>query len=467
MNLKNLVIFNLKIAFAVIGTSVLITHVDAQVLDEFVFESPPFSRGFGEQMDISGDWMVVGMPFASRNVGGNTQFCHGRADFVKRQTDGSWIGMQEVFSPVTTRNLGVSVSIDENTAVIGSLFEGNEIYVYALNGDEWTFNSSIQEPGINGSFDFGGTVELNGDRLAVTNGSIAGNARLHMYERQDGVWAPDGIINEGAAFSDGFGLRMEMEGDRLIVTYFINNTLSFVHGHIYERMGPANWQRTADLYLGGNGGFQFGVGLSGDTAVMVRPNTREAGIFELQQDGTWEGAQTLTASLDDQGQGLSPLYGTGFFAHDSVVLEDDFLAIGEPYADVDGIVDAGAVYIYQRNPDGVWEEIDIRTGTETNERYGGGLALNNRRLAIGRITILPNDGGCPLYPDDTNRVDFLTLGAGDLGDVNCDGEVNLLDVAPFVELLSTGGFSEKADINQDGALDLLDIEPFVALLSGN
>ena len=53
-----------------------------------------------------------------------------------------------------------------------------------------------------------------------------------------------------------------------------------------------------------------------------------------------------------------------------------------------------------------------------------------------------------------------------LGDINCDGAVNLLDVAPFVDLLSTGGFSEKADINQDGAVDLLDVQPFVNLLSG-
>ena len=53
-----------------------------------------------------------------------------------------------------------------------------------------------------------------------------------------------------------------------------------------------------------------------------------------------------------------------------------------------------------------------------------------------------------------------------LGDVNCDGEVNLLDVAPFVEVLSSGDFSFNADINQDGVVDLLDVAPFVALLSG-
>ena len=53
-----------------------------------------------------------------------------------------------------------------------------------------------------------------------------------------------------------------------------------------------------------------------------------------------------------------------------------------------------------------------------------------------------------------------------LGDVNCDGAVNLLDVQPFVDLLSNGEFSNKADINEDGAVNLLDVGPFVMILSG-
>ena len=53
-----------------------------------------------------------------------------------------------------------------------------------------------------------------------------------------------------------------------------------------------------------------------------------------------------------------------------------------------------------------------------------------------------------------------------LGDVNCDGAVDLLDVTPFVNLLTAGFYVEKADINGDGALNLLDVDPFVALLSG-
>ncbi|MEM9410781.1 MAG: dockerin type I domain-containing protein [Planctomycetota bacterium] len=53
-----------------------------------------------------------------------------------------------------------------------------------------------------------------------------------------------------------------------------------------------------------------------------------------------------------------------------------------------------------------------------------------------------------------------------LGDVNCDGSVDLLDVSPFVDLISNNGFDAKADMNEDGAVNLIDVQPFVQLLSG-
>ena len=53
-----------------------------------------------------------------------------------------------------------------------------------------------------------------------------------------------------------------------------------------------------------------------------------------------------------------------------------------------------------------------------------------------------------------------------LGDVNQDGVVNLLDVGPFVDLLSSGEFQVEADINRDGAVNLLDVALFVDLLAG-
>ena len=51
-----------------------------------------------------------------------------------------------------------------------------------------------------------------------------------------------------------------------------------------------------------------------------------------------------------------------------------------------------------------------------------------------------------------------------VGDVNCDGKVDLLDVQPFVNALLNSQYVDKADINSDGVVDLLDVDGFVDLL---
>jgi len=50
-------------------------------------------------------------------------------------------------------------------------------------------------------------------------------------------------------------------------------------------------------------------------------------------------------------------------------------------------------------------------------------------------------------------------------DVNRDGVVDFLDIAPFILVLSLGEFQVEADCNQDGVVDFLDIAPFILILS--
>ena len=53
-----------------------------------------------------------------------------------------------------------------------------------------------------------------------------------------------------------------------------------------------------------------------------------------------------------------------------------------------------------------------------------------------------------------------------LGDANLDGELNLLDVAPFIERLLGDEFHRELDFDGDNVVTLLDVEPFVNLLIG-
>ena len=85
---------------------------------------------------------------------------------------------------------------------------------------------------------------------------------------------------------------------------------------------------------------------------------------------------------------------------------------------------------------------------------------NIRRVKIEFIGTSPTNS-IGLAFDNYNATTGIRL-----GDVNLDGSVNLLDVAPFIELITTGMFQAEADVNQDGVVNLLDVQPFVALLSG-
>ena len=53
------------------------------------------------------------------------------------------------------------------------------------------------------------------------------------------------------------------------------------------------------------------------------------------------------------------------------------------------------------------------------------------------------------------------------GDLNLDGEVDFLDITPFIELLSNMAFQAEADCNCDGRVNFADISPFIEILSQN
>lgn len=91
---------------------------------------------------------------------------------------------------------------------------------------------------------------------------------------------------------------------------------------------------------------------------------------------------------------------------------------------------------------------------------GQDVIIEVQQLEIAGIAQSPGN-----YPFGTGLIVLLD---GDcfLGDVNQDGQVDLLDVAPFVELLIDGGIQCEADIDQNGELNLLDIQPFVDILNG-
>ena len=119
------------------------------------------------------------------------------------------------------------------------------------------------------------------------------------------------------------------------------------------------------------------------------------------------------------------------------------------------VLSANATTIIAQTNDWTLIEDPVNQST-VDEYFDDGLydnaALWYRALTASEIASIHNDG--------------ISVNIGLLGDINLDDEINLLDVQPFVELLSSNECLREADINQDGTVDLLDVAPFVSLLAG-
>lgn len=83
------------------------------------------------------------------------------------------------------------------------------------------------------------------------------------------------------------------------------------------------------------------------------------------------------------------------------------------------------------------------------------------------VSSIDNGDGRSRFATTATAAITFEVGPGfPLGDVNCDGFVNLLDVGPFVAAITSGVFDPKADFDENGTVDLLDIAPFVLILTG-
>ncbi|TWT45886.1 Peptidase family M23 [Phycisphaerae bacterium RAS1] len=92
--------------------------------------------------------------------------------------------------------------------------------------------------------------------------------------------------------------------------------------------------------------------------------------------------------------------------------------------------------------------------------------------SVVECSVTPSDGSL----NGSTALVSVTVGSpGLLGDLNCDGTANVLDINPFVlALLDPTAYAaqypecniDNADINGDGAANVLDINPFVTLLLG-
>ncbi|MEM9410051.1 MAG: dockerin type I domain-containing protein [Planctomycetota bacterium] len=209
----------------------------------------------------------------------------------------------------------------------------------------------------------------------------------------------------------------------------------------------------------GNTLFQeFGISF-GSSAILVRQNGERCGYrnqTDMVDDRTLVGQATGGPAISDQkvkgdssipsniNIGLAvPVYGLKLFVVD---IDSD-----ESYE----------LRSFNNNNQLQYVVFIDNTSANTGDGISTRLGLSDQMLCYGAsLRIIADQNGVADF-----AVDNISFVPAIKGDVNLDGAVNLLDIEPFVSLLSTGEFRYEADTNNDGVVNLLDVEPFIFLLS--
>jgi hypothetical protein len=136
------------------------------------------------------------------------------------------------------------------------------------------------------------------------------------------------------------------------------------------------------------------------------------------------------AVADAEGELAAYLHSQVDFLAQAVGQADLFLQVGQALITIEG--------------DGLADDVQFGAGDATS--VSGQLAGATDSVLDARVNV--------------------SLGDSLLGDVNLDGEVNGLDVDPFVEVLLNGPNQPEADMNEDEVVNGLDVDPFVAAVVG-
>ena len=288
----------------------------------------------------------------------------------------------------TSDNFGVSVALDGNTLAVGawnedsaatgvngiqvdnSALDSGAVYVFTRTGGVWSQQAYLKASNTGAGDNFGISVALAGDTLAVgayqedsaatgVNGnqadnSAAGSGAAYVFTRTNGVWSQEAYVKaSNTGTFDWFGISVALSGDTLAV--------------------------------GAQSEFSAATGINGNQADNSAPGSGAVYVF-TRTNGVWSQQAYVKAS----NTGANDQFGN------SVALAGDTLAVGAYIEDSaatgvggnqadNSAADSGAVYVFTRT-NGIWSQQAYvkASNTGAGDQFGGGyIAVAGDTLAVG------------------------------------------------------------------------------------
>jgi len=363
---------NIRRALTTLFSLVLFsTHLLAQddVFSKLTPDDRRFKDNFGYAVSASANFAVIGAPNSDTGVDDTTKVNNaGSAYFYLKTGEGQWDQHQKIVASDRTKGdgFGASASISNDYAVIGTVADDQ---------------------------DASGGQFLN----------LSGSA--YFFERNDeNNWEEvQKLVPNDRAEEDQFGLASAVQGDAIIVgaaqqDLDVNGGNPIPNAgaaYIFERTNDGQWLQTQKLTAPSRQErmlFGWSVDVNADLAIVGAPEEPgtlngqavarggAAYIFRRGSDFIWRLEQKITPndpSFED------------FFGR-AVHITNDQAFVSATFKEVsnnDGeeVSDAGAVYVFDRQPDGTWIQSQILRAYQPtfNEKFGDSFNVGGSYLIVG------------------------------------------------------------------------------------
>jgi hypothetical protein len=269
---------------------------------------------------------------------------------------------------------GNSVSVDDNTALIGACFDDDNgpnagaAYVFVRSESTWSQQAKLTANDGGNRGGFGGSVDLDGGAAL-----ISGYGSAYVFVRSVGGWSQQAKLTAEDAWHIS---AVRLEGDTALAgsLHFDRNEEEWLGAaYVFVRSGTT-WSQQAKFTASdaaANDFFGYSVCVDGDTAVIGAVTANSAYVF-VRSGTTWSQQAKFTA--DD---GANDEFGF------SVSVEGDTALIGARHDDDSG-ADSGSAYVFVRGGT-AWSQLAKLTAGDAaaGDEFGSSVSLNADTALIG------------------------------------------------------------------------------------
>ncbi|MEQ8471446.1 MAG: FG-GAP repeat protein [Marinoscillum sp.] len=368
---------------------------------------------FGFVVGISGDYAIVGAGYEDEDADdNNTKAESGSVYIFERSSDG-WSRVQKLVASDRSSDdyFGYGAAISGEYAIVGASY--HEFDENGANGKEGAGTAYFYERGTDGTWDeaqkivasdralyseFGVSVGISGDYAIVgAYGDDNYTGAAYIFERdEEGNWSEvEKLLASDGAEDDEFGLFVAISGDYAIVGSYGDDSYTGA-AYIFERDVNGDWNEVEKLAASdaaSNDTFGAAVAIDGDYAIVgaYAEDEDDSGSETKEDAGS---AYIFERDVDGNWNEVQKIVASDRDNQDqfgsSVAVSGDYAIVGAHQEDewTDGSDtkgNAGSAYIFKRSDAGVWNQTEklVTYDREANDKFGTSIALDEGFLIVG------------------------------------------------------------------------------------